>query len=72
MHQYRLGADSLESIFAEEDVGVQVENKVTMSQQCALVTKAANSTPGCIRKSITSRLSEAIFFPSIFLFSSNG
>jgi len=39
MHQYRLGADLLESISVERDLCVLVDDRLTMSQQCALVAK---------------------------------
>jgi len=36
MNQDRLGADLLESHYVERDLGAMVEDKITMSQQCAL------------------------------------
>jgi len=48
MHQYRLGADLLERISLENNLNVLVGNRVTISQQCALVPKKANGILGCI------------------------
>ncbi|GAB0182888.1 mitochondrial enolase superfamily member 1 [Grus japonensis] len=59
-HQYRLGVDLLGSSTAEKDLGVLVDNKFSMSQQCAVVAKKANGILGCIKKSVASRLREVI------------
>ncbi|GAB0178111.1 mitochondrial enolase superfamily member 1 [Grus japonensis] len=57
-HQYRLGVDLLGSSTVEKDLGVLVDNKLSMSQQCALVAKKANGILGCIEKSVASRSRE--------------
>ena len=52
MHQYRLGDDLLEMRLAEKDLGVLVDNRLAMSQQCALVSKKVIGILGCIKKCV--------------------
>ncbi|GAB0182110.1 hypothetical protein GRJ2_000676300 [Grus japonensis] len=59
-HQYRLGVDLLGSSAVEKDLGVLVDNKLSMSQQCALVAKVAYGILGCTNKSVASRSREVI------------
>lgn len=49
--RYRLGANWLETGFAEDDL---VYNELNVSQQRALAAKMGNSVSGCIRKTLTS------------------
>jgi len=60
MHQYRLAADLLQSSSAERDLGVLVDDRLTMSQQCGLGAKKANGILGCIKRSVASRSGEVL------------
>jgi len=60
MHQYKPGADLPESSSVERDLGLLVDDRLTMSQQCALAAKKANGILGCFKKSVASRSREVL------------
>jgi len=59
-HKYKLGGEWLESSPEEKDLGVLVDENLSMCWQCVLAAHKVNPILGCIKRSVASRSREGI------------
>ena len=60
MHSYKMRDTWLSNTINERVLGIVLDHKLNMSQQCDVTIKKANAILGCIHRSIVSKLGEML------------
>ncbi|PKU38308.1 hypothetical protein llap_11386 [Limosa lapponica baueri] len=59
-HKYRLGGEWIENRPEEKDLGILVDEKLNITQQCVLAGQKTNCILGCLKRIMASRSREVI------------
>ena len=59
-YQYKLGDERIEHSPTHKDLGLLVDGKIDMSQQCVLTVQKVKCILGCIKRNMNSRSREVI------------
>ena len=60
MQSYKMGHTWLSNATNEKDLGIIMDHKLNMSQQCDAAAKKANVILGCTNRSVTSKSHEVL------------
>ena len=53
LHSYKMGYTWLSKTTSKKNLGIVIDHKLNMSQQCDVATKKANDILGCIHRSLS-------------------